>query len=109
MGRGTKFEFPLGASWGTPNWENIMQSQGISHWENIIQVINLLKKYLYDNGISTEIHYPVPPNKQKALEGYFNNNYPISEEIHKTTLSLPISYATKVEDVERVCAVLNNF
>ena len=70
---------------------------------------DLLKKHLYDNGISTEIHYPVPPNKQKALEGYFNNNYPISEEIHRTTLSLPISYATKVEDVERVCEVLNKF
>ena len=70
---------------------------------------DLLKQYLHDNGISTEIHYPLPPNKQKALEGYFTKNYPISEEIHKTTLSLPISYATKVEDVERVCAVLNKF
>ena len=50
-----------------------------------------LKKYLLDNGIMTEIHYPVAPNKQIVMQGIINGSYPISELIHNTTLSLPIS------------------
>lgn len=70
---------------------------------------DLLKNYLEKNGILTDIHYPVSPNKQKALKKYFNDSYPISEEIHKTTLSLPISYSHKFEEIEKVCNVLNKF
>ena len=48
-----------------------------------------LQQYLLDHEIKTDIHYPVPPVKQKAMEGIFENNVvtPIAEEIHKTTLS----------------------
>lgn len=69
-----------------------------------------LKKYLLENGITTEIHYPVSPNKQEGYQKYFENiNTPISEEIHQTTLSLPISYAHTEEDVAYICTVINNF
>ena len=69
-----------------------------------------LKKYLLDNGIKTEIHYPVPPHKQKALKGMFNNSsYPISEEIHASTLSLPISYGHSEEDICEVAEKINGF
>jgi dTDP-4-amino-4,6-dideoxygalactose transaminase len=69
-----------------------------------------LKNYLQDKNIFTEIHYPVAPNKQ---EGYINSLIkqitPISDEIHNTTLSLPISYANSVSDVEIVISEVNNF
>jgi len=70
-----------------------------------------LKKYLLDNGIKTEIHYPVPPHKQKAMRGIIDENesYPISELIHKTVLSLPISYCHTQDDVTRVIEVMNKF
>lgn len=68
-----------------------------------------LKVYLADNHIGTEIHYPVAPHKQKALKSMDHLNYPISTEIHQTTLSLPCSFAHKMEDIERVVDVLNNF
>ena len=68
-----------------------------------------LRTYLLDNNIKTEIHYPVAPHKQLALKNYFKKKYPISEEIHNTTLSLPISYFHSAEDVFRVCEIINKF
>jgi dTDP-4-amino-4,6-dideoxygalactose transaminase len=69
-----------------------------------------LKEYLLRNGIKTEIHYPVPPHKQQALQHlYPNAQYPISEEIHTTTLSLPISYFHTTQEVEYIIDVMNKF
>jgi dTDP-4-amino-4,6-dideoxygalactose transaminase len=69
-----------------------------------------LKAYLLESGINTEVHYPVSPNKQEGYQEYFANTiYEISEEIHKTTLSLPISYATKEEEVKKVIEKINSF
>lgn len=69
-----------------------------------------LKEYLLSNGIKTEIHYPLSPNKQVAMKDQFKGQeFPISEEIHATTLSLPISFFHTEEDVNRVTEVMNKF
>lgn len=68
-----------------------------------------LKEYLLNNGIKTEIHYPVSPNKQKALGHLKLGDFPISEEIHRTTLSLPISTFHTEADVHWVIEVMNKF
>jgi len=69
-----------------------------------------LKKYLLDNGIGTEIHYPIAPHQQKAMNGILSSErYPISEEIHQTILSLPISYGHAEEDIIKVVEVMNKF
>jgi dTDP-4-amino-4,6-dideoxygalactose transaminase len=69
-----------------------------------------LKEYLLKNGVKTEIHYPVSPSKQKALMGKLDNyNFPISEKIHATTLSLPISFFHTESDVNKVIEVMNKF
>lgn len=68
-----------------------------------------LKSYLLDNDIQTEIHYPVPPHKQIAMKGVLAGKYPISEEIHNTTLSLPISLFHTQDDILEVCNVMNSF
>lgn len=69
-----------------------------------------LKKYLFDCGIKTDIHYPVPPHKQKALQGILgDSSYPISEEIHATTLSLPLSYGHTENEIIEIIDKLNGF
>ncbi|KUG22059.1 aminotransferase [hydrocarbon metagenome] len=69
-----------------------------------------LKKYLIDQGIKTEIHYPVPPHKQKALRDLLgNNSYPVSEAIHASTISLPISYGHTQKDIYEVAEKINGF
>ncbi len=68
-----------------------------------------LREYLLENEIKTEIHYPCSPNNQRAMKGIIDGSYPISEEIHATTLSLPISFFHTEEEILKVCEVLNNF
>lgn len=68
-----------------------------------------LRQYLLENNIKTEIHYPVSPNNQPAYSSIIGGSYPISEEIHRTTLSLPISFMHSKDDVERVIKLLNKF
>jgi dTDP-4-amino-4,6-dideoxygalactose transaminase len=70
---------------------------------------NKLKEYLQENGVLTEIHYPVPPHEQRALERVFDEKFPISELIHKTILSLPVSFYHTEDDIYRVIEVLNKF
>lgn len=69
-----------------------------------------LRDYLLKNEIKTEIHYPIAPHKQLAMKGILDTrNYPISEDIHNTTLSLPISYFHTSDDIKKVTETLNNF
>ena len=69
-----------------------------------------LKVYLLENGINTEVNYPVSPNNQEGYKKYFAGKvYEFSEEIHKSTLSLPISYATKEEEVKIIIEKINSF
>jgi dTDP-4-amino-4,6-dideoxygalactose transaminase len=68
-----------------------------------------LKDYLLKQGIKTEIHYPISPNKQKALAGIAKGDFTISEEIHSTTLSLPISLIHKDADIHYIVEKLNKF
>lgn len=68
-----------------------------------------LRGYLLDNGIKTDIHYPIAPHKQEAMSGIIAGEYPISEEIHNTTISLPISYFHMKEEILRVIEVMNGF
>ena len=68
-----------------------------------------LQKYLEENGIQTLIHYPTPPHKQGAYKEWEKESYPISEEIHRTELSLPISPVLTDEEVKWVVEVINEW
>lgn len=68
-----------------------------------------LKVYLLRNEIKTEIHYPIPPHRQQAMKGFIKGDFPISEEIHQTTLSLPVSFAHTEDDILNVIEALNKF
>lgn len=69
-----------------------------------------LKDYLLQHEIKTEVHYPVTPVKQKAMKGIIDHYHtPIAEEIHQTTLSLPISFFHTEEDILKVCDAMNKF
>jgi dTDP-4-amino-4,6-dideoxygalactose transaminase len=73
---------------------------------------DLLKKYLFDNDIITEIHYPVTPHEQNAFKNtslFKNLDFPISKQIHDTTLSLPISYIHQENDILKVIEIMNKF
>ncbi|MGN0017441.1 MAG: DegT/DnrJ/EryC1/StrS family aminotransferase [Candidatus Gastranaerophilaceae bacterium] len=68
-----------------------------------------LQEYLKENDIQTLIHYPTPPHKQGAYCEWENQSYPVSEEIHRTILSLPISPVLTENEVNKVVEVLNRY
>jgi dTDP-4-amino-4,6-dideoxygalactose transaminase len=69
-----------------------------------------LRNYLLSQNIKTEIHYPVAPNKQKAMQGILDKfETPIAQTIHDTILSLPISFFHTEQDILKVIEVMNKF
>ncbi|GMN99937.1 DegT/DnrJ/EryC1/StrS family aminotransferase [Parageobacillus thermoglucosidasius] len=67
------------------------------------------QKYLKENGIQTSIHYPIPPHKQKAYEEWNHCSFSISEKIHKTVISLPISPVLAFEHVKKIVKIINEY
>jgi dTDP-4-amino-4,6-dideoxygalactose transaminase len=68
-----------------------------------------LQKYLSDNGIQTLIHYPIPPHRQNAFKEWNYESFPVTEQIHREVLSLPINQVMKEEDVKKVVNLINAF
>jgi dTDP-4-amino-4,6-dideoxygalactose transaminase len=70
---------------------------------------DLLQRYLTENGVQSLIHYPVPPHKQQAYKIFSNYQLTITEEIHNSILSLPISPILKSCDIDKIISVVNNY
>ena len=69
-----------------------------------------LQRYLSDNGIETQIHYPIPPHKQRCYNFQLNHlSLPITEKIHAQELSIPCHQALTKEEVDLVIDLLNGF
>ena len=65
--------------------------------------------YLNERGIQTVIHYPIPPHRQPAYTEWHDMSLPITEKIHDTILSLPISPVMTDDEVSEVIAAVNAF
>jgi dTDP-4-amino-4,6-dideoxygalactose transaminase len=70
-----------------------------------------LQKFLQDNDIQTQIHYPIPPHLAKCYEylGHKKGEYPITERYANEVLSLPIYTGMTDDEVEYVIGKLNEF
>lgn len=68
-----------------------------------------LKSYLLEKGIETQIHYPVPPHIQMAFKEMCEMSFPVSEQIHREVLSLPLNIYLTKEEQEQIVAAVNSF
>lgn len=82
-----------------------------------------LRQYLADNGVQTEIHYPIPPHRQRCYAKGAQNrlselsewsewsslSLPITEQIHAQELSIPCNQALTDDEVTRIIDLLNSF
>ncbi|WP_298653421.1 DegT/DnrJ/EryC1/StrS family aminotransferase [uncultured Proteiniphilum sp.] len=66
-----------------------------------------LLRLLNDKGVQALIHYPVPPHKQKAYEGWNHLHFPVTEQIHREVISLPISQVITDKEAETVVNIIN--
>lgn len=70
---------------------------------------SVLKEYLRNERIDTLIHYPIPPHHQEAYKSWGTLKFPLTEKIHESVLSLPISSVQSIEKTNRVITALNRF
>jgi dTDP-4-amino-4,6-dideoxygalactose transaminase len=66
-------------------------------------------EHLETHQIGYLIHYPIAPHKQKALNDYQDLSLPITEHIHESCVSIPISPVMTDEAVEKVISVINQY
>jgi len=70
-----------------------------------------LQQHLNDDGIQTLIHYPIPPHLQQAYSswGCSKGNFPITEKMAHSFLSLPLWPGIPPEALRTICNVVNSF
>ncbi len=68
-----------------------------------------LQQFLAEAGVQTLIHYPIPPHKQQAYKEWNDLSFPISEQIHRQVMSLPIGPTLSLQDAEKIVELCNQF
>ena len=88
-----------------------------SYWrESVFHIFPLmtsqrdrLQSYLKENGVQTDIHYPIPPHLQRAYSQWGRPSLPVTERIHREELSLPVSQVLTEEECKELTRLINNF
>ena len=90
---------PFVPEWAEPAWHLYV----VQHQQR-----DSLQKKLNEAGITTLIHYPIPPHLQQAYvaSGYSKANFPIAEQMANQLLSLPIGPHLDEASVSAVIAAL---
>jgi len=68
-----------------------------------------MKKYLTDNDIQFNIHYPIAPHKQLCYQEWEQLSLPVTELIHREVISIPISPILTDREVSHIVEVLNDY
>jgi len=70
-----------------------------------------LQAYLKENGIGTMTHYPIPPHLSEAYQdlGYQAGNFPITEKMANTFLSIPMGPHLSMDEVDYVIEKIQEF
>ncbi len=70
-----------------------------------------LREHLTENGVGTQIHYPIPAHLQQAYQDLNKGegSFPISEIFSNQILSLPLYPELEKEKVQKVIELVNDF
>lgn len=70
-----------------------------------------LKKYLEVQGIPSMVYYPVPMHRQEAYmrHNQYDSNFPVTEKLCDTVLSLPIHAYISLEEINEVSSAIRNY
>ncbi len=69
------------------------------------------QNYLKENGVNTQVHYPIPPYVAECYGawGYRWSDFPNAEKYAKQEVSLPIYAGMPVEETQYVIDVINRY
>lgn len=63
---------------------------------------------LYDHGVGTAIHYPIPIHEQPVYLGKISGSpCPVSHQLAREILSIPVYPSLTPDEREKVCSVIN--
>jgi dTDP-4-amino-4,6-dideoxygalactose transaminase len=65
--------------------------------------------YMEAVGIQTAVHYPVPPHRQKAYPDLADLSLPLTEQLAREVVSIPMSPVLTAEEVETVIKAVNEY
>lgn len=68
-----------------------------------------LRHYLTEKGIQTDIHYPTPIHRQNAYPNLSHLQLPVTEQLSREVLSLPLHPALTDDEVSGVVQTINRF
>lgn len=68
-----------------------------------------LKAHLERSGVSSAIHYPVPPHRQACYAGRGFGEFPVADRLSREVLSLPMSPVLSGEEIQQVVEALRSF
>ncbi|MGA0555901.1 DegT/DnrJ/EryC1/StrS family aminotransferase [Larkinella sp. VNQ87] len=63
--------------------------------------------YLAQQGVGTAIHYPVAPHRQDAYTDYRRLCLPVTEQLHREVLSLPLNTALTDAEADYIIQTIN--
>ena len=66
-------------------------------------------EYLYNKGIETKIHYPIPPHKQIAYRSLNKNSHHITDLIHQEIVSIPANISLSLNELDKIVEVINEY
>ena len=100
---------------GNPNISLPVTAKGATHVYHLFVIKcdrrTQLQSFLLENHITTLIHYPIPPHLQKGLKhlNYNLGDFPITEKLSNTCLSLPLYIGLTDEKIKYICSKINEF
>lgn len=68
-----------------------------------------LMEHLKKHGIQTQIHYPIPPHRQAAYSELAVQPLPLTEQIHKEIMSLPLHPLMTERQISDIATYINAY
>tara|TARA_R110002050_G_scaffold67059_2_gene145301 strand:- start:138 stop:1268 length:1131 start_codon:yes stop_codon:yes gene_type:complete len=91
----------------------VEQNQALSHTWHLFTILvperEKLIKHLFEMGIETAIHYPIPPHLQPVYGQMDFGKLPITEKIHREILSIPLNPVLNKKEVKTIIESINNW
>lgn len=68
------------------------------------------RTYLRDQGVGTDVHYPIPPYRQPAYAGYWPADaFPIADQLHREVVSLPLNPTLTEAEADHIIRAVQSF
>ena len=98
--------------------KNITTVKRFKHLKEVFHLYHInvkkrdaLQKYLLNHDIDAKVHYPIPVHLQPAAKflKYKKGDFPVSERMASTSLSLPVHEFISKRHIEYMSKAINNF